>query len=322
MNFFQLFCDRKKRIAFHFMIVFLFFSVFFCLCNRISNKFIVRYLFVSLNNIETLLRTSDRYANEGYLYIYATSCVDAFLPDCEVFMQTKPELNIERYLSNNEIIISAGIAEKERLNIGDSILIKKLYESNYNSYVVKDIIYDSYLKMSDEIFEFRKLIFLPYDDNFEKSLETQYIVLSKEGFSDLPNDLRIKTSYLVTKSDIKKDVIFMHIILFFLSCIIYFAIYSATQNILHENLFERIYNLFNLGQEKIKNILLLYFLIFFMQWFPMQLAILVSCLININTYLFFITFIISSCFNILTSLIMFCVTYYKDMRQGRTSLLW
>ena len=318
-----MFSDKRRGITVHFVIVFLSFLVFFCLSNKILNKYIVRYSFVSQNNIETLLKTSDYCSDEDYSYIYASSGVD-ILPspsNCEVLMQLGKELNIEESLTYDEIIITAGMAKKNRLKTGDKIQIKKLYESDYNFYKIKEIIYSPYLKFSTGISEFKDFLFLPDDPNYAKLLETQYIILSEKSLSKLPNDLIIHAKYLVTKDEINREVFFTYIILFFTTLLLYCVIYNISKNIFHENLFGRIYGLFNLGQRKIENIKIMLCLILFIQWIPMQLAIFLDYIINTEAYLYVTNLITNSIFNFLISFFVFFVAYCKDMKQGRTSLL-
>lgn len=323
MTVFQLFSDKIKSFVVYFTIILLSFFLFFRISDWLSNKYIVQNSFFVENGIQTLVKTEKRYDNIlGNLYIVATGGVEisSDLPLCEVLMQTKIGCNSEEHLGTNEIIITTGIAKKN-LKIGDTIKVKKLSESDFDSYVVKKIINDSYLKLNSGIFEFNGFIFLPYDANFEKNIKSSYVILCKKDFSEFPNDVKINTKYLLTKSDITKEVIFVHTIIFCLIFALYIVIYSIAKNIFHENLYIRIYNLFNLGQKKSENIFILFSLIFFIQWLPMELASLFSYVISFDTYLIFESFVINTCFNTLISFIVFCVNFYKDMRQGRTSLL-
>lgn len=323
MTVFQLFSDKRKSFVLHFVILFLLFSLFFCISNWLSNKYIVRNSFFVQNGIQTLVKTQKSYDNIGNLYIVSTGSVEIStdFQSCEVLMQTKTDSNIEERLAASEIIITDELAKKRNLKVGDKVQVKKITESDFNSYVVKNIIHDPYLKLREGVFEFDSFVFLPYDASFEKNTKAAYAILCKEKFSELSNDVKTNTKYLLTKDDITKEVIFVHISLFCLIFVLYVVIYSIAKNIFHENLYRRIYNLFNLGQKKNENIFILFSLIFFIQWLPMELANLFSYIISLDTYLIFETFVLNTCFNTLISFIIFCVNFYKDMRQGRTSLL-
>ncbi len=324
MSVFRLFSDKKYSILLYAIIVSLFFFLFFCLVNKISIKYIVMYSFVKQNNIETLVRTSDNCGRkEDFLYIYASPGVDisSSLPNYEVLMQTEKRLCFESDLASNEILITTGIARKGKLKIGDEIEIKKIYESDYKSYKIKDIIQNPYLKLTSGIFKFTEFMFLPYDSNYEKMLEFQYIVLSKKKFLELPNDLVIHAKYVWIKKEIFKEVLSVHIILFLAVLCVYFVIYELSKNLFHENLFKRVYNLFNQGQRKVTNIGILLSLICIIQLIPMQVAVFASYILTPDILRAFDTLIINSCFNISLLIIMFLETYYRDMKQGRTALL-
>lgn len=321
MNICQLISDKRKYVVGQFIIFLFVFSVIFCFNDRITNKFLQRLSFICQNSIETLIIGDMLFDTTGYSYIYATSGIDIQedLPACEFLMQTQEGKSVEAILKNNEIIITDVLAKKGNLKIGNKLQVKKLYKAKYEPYIIKDIIHDSYLKTNKTLFDFKGIVYLPYDEDYEKYMKAQYLLISKNGFSELPNDLKIKTCYLLTKNDIIKEFFFYSIFVFSLIAFFYFVLYKIGKNILQEDLFCRIYNLFNLGQERNKNIKLLINLILFIQWLPMQSAIFISFFIN-KAYLFYKILIMNSSFNIILSFLLFGIVYYRDMRQGRTSL--
>lgn len=324
INIFILNNDRLKTLTLHFTSVIFFCFVFFSIHYFVSSRLGIREKFLIEKKVKMVAwLDSNLDINDTYIDIKPNVNIRNYkFSDFCIFMQTRNKSSFFEQLSENEMIINVSLANKHNLKIGDSVYIEKKYKPNiFTKYIIKELVQDTYFPINS-YYDFYNTIFISYDKLYDECIKTNNVLfLSKQFLEDLPQCITTHIKSDININEIKKFYFIFELSFLIIYTLCSLAFYIIVKNFLKEDLFLRIFNLFNLGQRKSTNVGLLFQYIAIVQFIPTEIAIFIVFIAQNNKSFYLGSLHTETLFNIFFSCSMFLIALKKDMKQGGTNLL-
>lgn len=328
LNIFYIYLDRKKTFFVHFLFIGLLSFIIPIFLFPPVQKLFEQKRFLELNNIKSVV-VSNKCFFEEPSYILATPRIkintseydeELFVTNCEVFMQNRCSHAFEDILGSKKIMISRSLADRYKLSVGDSLYIQMMFNHELTEFKISSVASNE-LRVASDVVARDCFAVLPYIKEFEEFLKNDYIIYSQKPFYDLPNDIRVNAINKFSYSDFQ--LYFVKRISFFLCffCLLTIIAYLILKNILQEDFFSRIYDLFNFGlskssmfyfQIKVWNVLFLIPGLFGFALYGIMFKSKIISLPAVMLFLFVYVFLYIACL---------FVTVKKCLRQGGSRIL-